>query len=128
MIRRPPRSTLFPYTTLFRSRGALVPLRSRRGSRGSDTSGRRSRPSVAARGALLPIPRLRGKDPADPAARVVRVARIAGDQVDVHVIDRLPRRLTHVDAEVVAVGGELTLEPRPYRIDEPPHRGLLSGG
>src|SRR2546430_9322836 len=24
MIRRPPRSTLFPYTTLFRSRGALV--------------------------------------------------------------------------------------------------------
>src|SRR5256885_12312368 len=26
MIRRPPRSTLFPYTTLFRSVGALVPL------------------------------------------------------------------------------------------------------
>src|SRR5690349_23687356 len=26
MIRRPPRSTLFPYTTLFRSRGALGPL------------------------------------------------------------------------------------------------------
>src|SRR5947209_10111577 len=25
MIRRPPRSTLFPYTTLFRSRGALQP-------------------------------------------------------------------------------------------------------
>src|SRR6266403_5329186 len=24
MIRRPPRSTLFPYTTLFRSRGALI--------------------------------------------------------------------------------------------------------
>src|SRR2546426_5155836 len=24
MIRRPPRSTLFPYTTLFRSRGTLV--------------------------------------------------------------------------------------------------------
>src|SRR5258708_33075217 len=24
MIRRPPRSTLFPYTTLFRSRGCLV--------------------------------------------------------------------------------------------------------
>src|SRR2546430_6998212 len=28
MIRRPPRSTLFPYTTLFRSRG-LTPLRGR---------------------------------------------------------------------------------------------------
>src|SRR2546423_7335085 len=26
MIRRPPRSTLFPYTTLFRSRRALVPV------------------------------------------------------------------------------------------------------
>src|SRR2546428_9059973 len=26
MIRRPPRSTLFPYTTLFRSPGALFPL------------------------------------------------------------------------------------------------------
>src|SRR3712207_7404160 len=25
MIRRPPRSTLFPYTTLFRSRGAAAP-------------------------------------------------------------------------------------------------------
>src|SRR3712207_8404658 len=27
MIRRPPRSTLFPYTTLFRSRGGLDPER-----------------------------------------------------------------------------------------------------
>src|SRR2546427_1845899 len=27
MIRRPPRSTLFPYTTLFRSRAASSPLR-----------------------------------------------------------------------------------------------------
>src|SRR2546427_4773254 len=31
MIRRPPRSTLFPYTTLFRSRGlALLPAEGRR--------------------------------------------------------------------------------------------------
>src|SRR2546429_1131449 len=29
MIRRPPRSTLFPYTTLFRSPGVRVPLRKR---------------------------------------------------------------------------------------------------
>src|SRR2546430_17383519 len=28
MIRRPPRSTLFPYTTLFRSRGCLCDLQS----------------------------------------------------------------------------------------------------
>src|SRR2546430_8372419 len=26
MIRRPPRSTLFPYTTLFRSRGEQIPV------------------------------------------------------------------------------------------------------
>src|SRR5258705_8248154 len=34
MIRRPPRSTLFPYTTLFRSRGAAGPVGGRR--RGAD--------------------------------------------------------------------------------------------
>src|SRR5256886_11238655 len=31
MIRRPPRSTLFPYTTLFRSRDELVPVVHRQG-------------------------------------------------------------------------------------------------
>src|SRR3712207_7697618 len=31
MIRRPPRSTLFPYTTLFRSEGALLPALPGRG-------------------------------------------------------------------------------------------------
>src|SRR2546425_8249530 len=37
MIRRPPRSTLFPYTTLFRS---VLPARgTRRDRRGSDQSG-----------------------------------------------------------------------------------------
>src|SRR3712207_7756430 len=34
MIRRPPRSTLFPYTTLFRSSGAV-----RKGSEGRDAAG-----------------------------------------------------------------------------------------
>jgi len=33
MIRRPPRSTLFPYTTLFRSRGAVVDVAMRRVNR-----------------------------------------------------------------------------------------------
>src|SRR3712207_8728870 len=32
MIRRPPRSTLFPYTTLFRSAGGPVKSRAQRGS------------------------------------------------------------------------------------------------
>src|SRR2546429_3585951 len=42
MIRRPPRSTLFPYTTLFRSRhrrGASLPSRARRPD---DAHGRRA--------------------------------------------------------------------------------------
>src|SRR5258708_18918303 len=42
MIRRPPRSTLFPYTTLFRSRAGQVP-RARRGSLSDRASALRSR-------------------------------------------------------------------------------------
>src|SRR6267143_4145096 len=54
MIRRPPRSTLFPYTTLFRSRcAARTPRRGRRGRRGGrapaprpSRAGRRDRKST----------------------------------------------------------------------------------
>src|SRR3989442_8788816 len=46
MIRRPPRSTLFPYTTLFRSR------RARRGAR------RRGEPRCESRAARRPVDRL----------------------------------------------------------------------
>src|SRR2546422_2700155 len=42
MIRRPPRSTLFPYTTLFRSRGSRVELRRLRRRR----SARRAAPGA----------------------------------------------------------------------------------
>src|SRR3989454_12536765 len=50
MIRRPPRSTLFPYTTLFRS--SLFPIPGReteplRTARGRDTAARRSQRPVA---------------------------------------------------------------------------------
>src|SRR5690348_18023251 len=41
MIRRPPRSTLFPYTTLFRSRTGRIPSRARR--RNAPVSGSTSR-------------------------------------------------------------------------------------
>src|SRR3712207_8297375 len=48
MIRRPPRSTLFPYTTLFRSPGpAPVPARVRPSRPGSAPSCRGSRPARA---------------------------------------------------------------------------------
>src|SRR3712207_7591218 len=48
MIRRPPRSTLFPYTTLFRSR-ADVPAARGDGEAGRDEHGRRHRRQVADR-------------------------------------------------------------------------------
>src|SRR3712207_7603390 len=62
MIRRPPRSTLFPYTTLFRSRrpgrrppaGGPAPGRTRKDSRADPTRERgrdaRPRPAVAVQG------------------------------------------------------------------------------
>src|SRR6185436_20488650 len=48
MIRRPPRSTLFPYTTLFRSCRSCRPARSRRGCApvASDRPGPRDRKST----------------------------------------------------------------------------------
>src|SRR2546426_8330002 len=62
MIRRPPRSTLFPYTTLFRSNGDGVAVGIERGARGAghydetpnggcDVGARAGVGSVATRGA-----------------------------------------------------------------------------
>src|SRR5256885_7796750 len=48
MIRRPPRSTLFPYTTLFRSLGRGVPRRGELRPRGA----RRNSPRRKRRGAV----------------------------------------------------------------------------
>src|SRR5256885_2445464 len=44
MIRRPPRSTLFPYTTLFRSGAGGQDVRQHRPAAGRDGGGRRSGP------------------------------------------------------------------------------------
>src|SRR3712207_7777036 len=54
MIRRPPRSTLFPYTTLFRSRGGHDPLRRAGADRGR--AGQRPQRRVLARLPALPLP------------------------------------------------------------------------
>src|SRR3712207_8259130 len=61
MIRRPPRSTLFPYTTLFRSRAAdpraaVLPAARRAGRPGAPPSpacGAAARPPAPGRGAAL---------------------------------------------------------------------------
>src|SRR2546425_6318213 len=57
MIRRPPRSTLFPYTTLFRSRSPWVPVFSRAIRRrvGRTAAPREGRPAGA--GSVLEGPR-----------------------------------------------------------------------
>src|SRR5438094_2544311 len=55
MIRRPPRSTLFPYTTLFRSEGAQAPLPRRRRRRASGSrSATIDRKEYVATGRLMP--------------------------------------------------------------------------
>src|SRR2546428_13728707 len=51
MIRRPPRSTLFPYTTLFRSEPG--------GVRGGVRSERREHPARVENGVAMPVPVLR---------------------------------------------------------------------
>src|SRR5260370_18859480 len=61
MIRRPPRSTLFPYTTLFRSEGALP----REALRQRDVVGVEPRDQRAAREAERPVERER-----EPEARL----------------------------------------------------------
>src|SRR3712207_8042555 len=59
MIRRPPRSTLFPYTTLFRSKGAARQTRSQMASHD------------------LPH-QVRGEDPQAPSARLRKGLRTPG--------------------------------------------------
>src|SRR3712207_9172075 len=65
MIRRPPRSTLFPYTTLFRSAEGGQPCEEARGA--ADTCPRR-RPAQEGAGALIH----------EPLVAVCRVALIDG--------------------------------------------------
>lgn len=49
---------------------------------------------------------------ADATARIGHIARIARNQVDVEVEDRLARRCAAIDADVVAVGPVFLLDDR----------------
>src|SRR2546430_12390176 len=62
MIRRPPRSTLFPYTTLFRSRGGRWILRVQRSHAQEEQDQRRRRRPAG------PPP---ARDPGAPDARLI---------------------------------------------------------
>src|SRR2546428_9200039 len=63
MIRRPPRSTLFPYTTLFRSRRRCVVRAVRVGQREVDVLARRRDETVA----VTDVLQLRNDDGGTPA-------------------------------------------------------------
>src|SRR5690349_24243988 len=54
MLRRPPGSTLFPYTTLFRSLGQVPPARARRGQDCHRPERRLGRVEAAGRGGGCP--------------------------------------------------------------------------
>src|SRR3989442_7113546 len=62
MIRRPPRSTLFPYTTLFRSRKPVVRQVGECGEIGQDVVGALRRLAAEAGGDERPVQQI----PADP--------------------------------------------------------------
>src|SRR3989441_7963412 len=104
MIRRPPRSTLFPYTTLFRSRPAhgLRPPRLRR-------------LGAVLRAALFPAGDARGvESPADD------VVPNPGEVLDAAAPDHHDRVLLEVVADARDVGGHLEAvrEPHPRNLPE----------
>src|SRR3712207_7567328 len=86
MIRRPPRSTLFPYTTLFRSRERRGRGRARRGERGADFRGDLFGSQARARGRLRRVHVLRGgRQPAAiraPVALAVRLKLVQAREQD----------------------------------------------
>src|SRR3712207_7470108 len=91
MIRRPPRSTLFPYTTLFRSRADRRRRRDGGGARGTRPAGGEARPGVPAGEAAGPQLRQR---PAPAAVRRLRkLATIAA-------VDRKSTRLNSSHANI----------------------------
>src|SRR2546427_473582 len=114
MIRRPPRSTLFPYTTLFRSRPAAVPLAYRH----DDAAGVGTRPARAHAGR---------RDPPRRRPRAWRDRRRPGaphvaPQLHGELVPRLRARRTRPGVRAVPLprgGGEPAHQPgaRPLRED-----------
>src|SRR3712207_9561635 len=98
MIRRPPRSTLFPYTTLFRSEDVLTLLRDDVGARGVDAALAEHRVDLAAARVL----RVAGVDHLDGGRRrgrrpgVGAVGVAAGDERE----DRKSTRLNSSHANI----------------------------
>src|SRR3989441_6218097 len=115
MIRRPPRSTLFPYTTLFRSGGSWPGARPRspRGTR--DRPRPRGSPAAGLpRAAIHPRSVVRAIEPVEHNSETVERPRVSGLELDGPLVGG-PRTL-----EVVhVIEGFAEIEPggRPARVD-----------
>src|SRR3712207_1290791 len=140
MIRRPPRSTLFPYTTLFRSCGKSTTLRMIAGLEEVDAGviriGDRVVNDVPPKDrdiamvfqnyALYPHMtvyknmafglKLRRVPKAEIHQRVSEAARILDIE---HLLDRKPKALSGGQGQRVAVGRAIVREPGAFLFDEP---------
>src|SRR2546430_15392441 len=110
MIRRPPRSTLFPYTTLFRSPATAPLLRHPRP--GGLRRGRCGGPSGGGARLGRDAPRCRGGRLPDAGRAIARVRRRS---LEVHRLERLPDVGPHPDAD----------GPLVVALVECPARGIL---
>src|SRR6266542_5078489 len=107
MIRRPPRSTLFPYTTLFRSRRAAASTDGRPAlRRGRVEAGGRA-PRRDSRTRPQPRPRGRGaRSPRSPASEGSLLQDLLGDD-EIHDLARPFVDLGDLRVAVVALGREI---------------------
>src|SRR5258706_13253120 len=123
MIRRPPRSTLFPYTTLFRS--ATQPASS--ALSGSDEAS----PSPSQRRFARRSPCWEGQQQPTPSLRVreeLAIGRLPASApwrdrtLDVRGRARLPAESHRADPEVGSAWSEIRLHPPSSHVPTSPHR------
>src|SRR3712207_9059457 len=96
MIRRPPRSTLFPYTTLFRSRGPRPHAAARRAGRGRRVPDHRAAVDLlpgqpAARAVAAALAAAAGAQP-DPPLRLALDRGAAGGRSEEHTSELQSRQ------------------------------------
>src|SRR5574338_954873 len=112
MIRRPPRSTLFPYTTLFRSEVQKAGVLFQVGfNRRFDPNFKKVREMVAeGKVGDLHILRITSRDPAPPPIEYVKVSGGIFFDMTIHDFD-MARYLTGSEVEEIYVAGAVRVDP-----------------